>query len=139
MVRLAGKDKEDKVTECCGRGSRAGQRRVQGDRAPMNDQAQGDLVHVLGRIVGEAKDLQKSGRLQDPVSCSEVSLLEHELAVMQARLAATAIPDVAGGRAAAVADWARALQGASAAARDHSRRLRKDLYRTRMISGSASP
>lgn len=104
----------------------------------MSIETDRDFVEVLNQIVEEAKELQQTGRLLDPVSRTEISILEHELRVVEARLAATAVPDGAADveRAAAVGAWARALSAASAATRDHSRRLRKDLYRTRIISGS---
>lgn len=104
----------------------------------MSIETDRDFVEVLHQIVREAKELQQAGRLKDSVSRTEIRILEHELEVVQARLAATAVADGAGNRerAAAVAAWARALSAASAATRDHSRRLRKDLYRTRIISGS---
>lgn len=98
------------------------------------------FVEVLTRIVREAKELEKGGRLLDSVSHTEVALLEHELRVVEARLAATALGHRAAPaeRAAAVADWARALQAASRVTRSHSRQVRKDLYRTR-LNIAASP
>ena len=91
-------------------------------------------MEMLSGIVREARDLQRAGRLLDPVSRTEVSLLEHQLEVLEAQLVATVVSDHhdAAEHSAAVAAWARALRSASGATRDHSRRLRKDVYRTRM-------
>lgn len=99
-----------------------------------------DFIEVLAGIVREARALQRAGRLVDPVSRTEVRLLEHQLRVMEARLAATTIAnaDDATEHSAAVAAWARALRESSGATRDHSRRLRKDLYRTRMMIAPGS-
>lgn len=103
----------------------------------MSAEAEEHLVAVLSRIVQEARQLQATGRLRDPVSCSEVALLEQELRVLQARLAVAGSSEqpADGARASAVISWARALTAASEVARGHSRRVRKDLYRTRLIRG----
>lgn len=100
----------------------------------MNGKTDVDFIEVLSGIVREARSLQKAGRLRDPVSRTEISLLEHQLEVMEARLVARGVSDgvEATEHPAAVAAWARALRAASGATRDHSRRVRKDLYRTRM-------
>jgi hypothetical protein len=97
-----------------------------------------DFLEVLRRIVREAMELQDAGRLLDPVSRTEVTLLQHQLRVMEARLAAhtTPSPSASIERVAAVRDWARAVSAAAVVARSHSRRVRKDIYRTRVITGS---
>jgi len=104
----------------------------------VNGRTDVDFIEVLSGIVREARALQNSGRLLDPVSRTEVSLLEHQLRVMEARMEAAAISEGPGAveHAGAVAAWSRELQEASAATRGHSRRLRKDLYRARTIEGS---
>lgn len=104
----------------------------------MNQVTDDDFLEVLKRIVREAKELQDVGRLLDPVSRAEVNLLEHQLRVMETRLAAhtSPSPDASLERVAAVRAWARAVSAASADARNHSRRVRKDIYRTRVITGS---
>lgn len=103
----------------------------------MNGETDGHFVEVLNRIVREARELQRAGRLRDSLSRTEVTMLEHELRVLQARLAADAVSDRSPRteRATAVVSWARAVMAASEATRGHSRRLRKDLYRARLISG----
>ena len=106
----------------------------------MSSRTNVDFIEVLAGIVRDAKEMQRAGRLLDPMSRMEVSLLEHHLLVLEARLVAGGISNgrAPTERAAAVTDWARALQAASEATRGHSRRLRKDLYRTRttIVSGS---
>ncbi len=100
----------------------------------MSQVTNDDFLVVLKRIVREAKELQGAGRLLDPVSRTEVTLLEHQLRVTEARLAAHSSPSVE--RVAAVRAWARAVSAAAADARSHSRRVRKDIYRARVITGS---
>lgn len=115
-----------------------GARSPRGSKQPVSRRNYVDFVEVLAGIVHDAKEMQKAGRLLDPVSRTEVSLLEHQLRVLEARLMAAAASDGSAftERAAAVNDWARALQAASEATRGHSRRLRKDLYRTRTMIAS---
>lgn len=97
-----------------------------------------DFIEVLAGIVHDAKAMQKAGRLLDPMSRTEVDLLDHQLRVLEARLVAAGVSEVSSTseRVAAVADWARALQAASEATRGHSRRLRRDVYRTRTMIAS---
>lgn len=105
----------------------------------MNKATNDDFLEVLRRIVREAKELQDGGRLLDPVSRTEVSLLEHQLRVIEARLVADSTTPSTGAsaeRVEAVRAWARAVSAAAVATRSHSRRIRKDIYRTRVINGS---
>lgn len=104
----------------------------------MKNDADEDFLEVLRRIVRESRELQDAGRLLDPVSRSEVTLLEHQLRVMEARQAATATPSPGPTveRVAAVRAWARAVTDAAVVTRSHSRRVRKDIYRSRVINGS---
>lgn len=101
----------------------------------MDGRSDSDFSEILTAIVRDARQLEQAGRLRDRVSRTELVLLEHQLHVVEARLAAT----VYSGRiehAVAVSAWAHALQAASRATRGHSRGLRKAVYRTRMTAVS---
>lgn len=98
------------------------------------------FIAMLERVVGQAKEMQQAGRLADRSSRREVVMLEHRLRTLRAQAQATdrgegtATP----GRAAVVAHWAREACAMSAETRLHTRQLRKELYRLRLITGSES-
>ncbi|MBO0707663.1 MAG: hypothetical protein J2P44_04805 [Candidatus Dormibacteraeota bacterium] len=97
-------------------------------------------IAMLERIVGQAKELQQTGRLADSGSRREVAMLEHRLRALRAQAQATD-PDrrtASPGRAAVVARWSREVCAMSADTRRHTRQLRKELYRLRLITGSPS-
>jgi hypothetical protein len=104
----------------------------------VNSSKDEDFLAVLRRIVREARELQDVGRLLDPVSRTEVTMLEHQLRVMEARAAVADGPSSAPTveRVAAVRAWARAVSAAAAVTRSHSRQVRKDIYRSRVINGT---
>ena len=104
----------------------------------MSLDANAHFHEVLSRIVREARGLRDAGQLRDPVSRIEVLLLENQLKALEAALAADSASFEAASveRLAAVRAWATAVSAASAEARSHSRRLRKRIFRVRVINGS---
>jgi PAS domain S-box-containing protein len=111
--------------------------RAQGASSVSLD-ANAHFHEVLSRIVREARGLRDAGQLRDPVSRIEVLLLENQLKALEAALAADSASFEAASveRLAAVRAWATAVSAASAEARSHSRRLRKRIFRVRVINGS---
>ena len=103
----------------------------------MSQDANAHFREVLSRIVREARELRDAGQLRDPVSRIEVLLLENQLKALEAALAADSASSEAASveRLAAVRAWATAVSAASAEARSHSRRLRRRVYRVRVIDG----
>lgn len=89
------------------------------------------LIAMLERIVQQSREMQRAGRLSDPSSRREVAMLEHQLRTLQAQ--ASAKP----GGSKGVVDWSREVRAMSATTRVHTRQLRKELYRLRLITGSA--
>lgn len=92
------------------------------------------FIAMLERIVGQAKEMQRAGRLADPSSRREVALLERRLRALQAQAQARANP----GGTATVVEWSREVRAMSVTTRVHTRQLRKQLYRLRLIPGSAA-
>lgn len=104
------------------------------------------LIDMLSRMVQRSREMQEKGRLRDRTSRAEVELLEHLLRLSRARLARRMVAEVGGldERAEALVNMAReacmaskAVRGAALAAKQEARRIRKRLYRARLISGPA--
>lgn len=89
-------------------------------------------IAMLERIVEEAREMQEAGRLTDANSRRELTMLEHQLRALQARAQARATP----GRPTVVIEWSRETRALSRTTRLHTRQLRKELYRLRLITGS---
>ena len=89
-------------------------------------------IAMLERIVDEAREMQDAGRLTDPKSRRELTMLEHQLRALQARAQATASPR----NTAVIIQWSQETCALSRTTRLHTRQLRKELYRLRLITGS---
>lgn len=112
----------------------------------MTAQDERQLVDMLSRLVQRSREMQDQGRLRDRRSRAEVTMLEHLLKVARARLAKHLVSDFSdiNQRAEALVAVARELCSASETIRQatlateqKTRRVRKRLYRARLISGSA--
>lgn len=103
------------------------------------------FIDMLSRIVRQSREMQQKGHLRDRTSRAEVEALEHQLRIAKARFA------LSGGsgditvdqRAEALTVLAKeictasdSLRRGAVAAQQESRRIRKRLYRARLINGS---